>query len=155
MSEFYTNLNEGQIQEIIDDKIKIYNDEIKFAGYHNVLMDDLDFVYRYYAQSKGFEYGSFELFRYIGMWDGTEVYHFYVEQPVSEETKRMHRERKIETIRSRNKFRLKRKYEASAVEDLNRELKKRGLPTNGKKKEKMKTLAEEDLKELIGRVLGD
>ena len=80
MSEFYYNLLSSQIQELIDKKLEIYGNSFTYLKLHDIEISHSSFIYEAlinnYAK-QGINFNNYKLFRYIGMHEGVEIYHFY------------------------------------------------------------------------------
>ena len=153
MSEFYRNLSIEEIEKIIKKKTKMYEGMVDFVKFPGIVMEHDYFVYQGYAKENGFELGSFELYRYIGIARGIELYHFYVEQPFTELSKDLHKERKVMNIRTLHRSRIKSEYEKMSAVDLKVELKNRRLPARRKKEERVRELVEDTLNEIVASEL--
>lgn len=74
MSEFYMNLNKQQIEDLIKDKLKIYDSDFECMPLHIKLSKtsfEAEAVTKYYKLVKC------DIYRYIGVHNGSEIYHFY------------------------------------------------------------------------------
>jgi uncharacterized membrane protein YoaT (DUF817 family) len=74
MTEFYTDYTPEQINALIDVKMKIYP-EMSWMKMHNIPIYPGNFIYE--AVANAIKKNNFKVYRYIGMVDGTEMYHFY------------------------------------------------------------------------------
>ena len=152
MTEFYQNISEDECQELIQEKMKIYDDKLYCFGGSIVLSHD-HFVYRYYADFHKKEIGSFELVRYLNTAEGMDIYSFFVEREITEETKNAHRKRNKMYIESCNRGKIKKKYEKMKAAEIYKCLETKGLSKKGKKDDKIKRLVEYDLEELVNESL--
>ena len=149
MTEFYVELSKKQIDDLIAKKLEMYRGELNVGGWPSIQQPHDSFVYTYYAQHVEKEVGTFELYLYMGMYEGVEMYSFYVEQPVTEDSKRRLEERRIENIKARFQGRIKRQYENMKIKEINQTLKHKKLGLQGKKEQKLQRLVSHDLSEIV------
>ncbi len=75
MTEFYMNYSGKQIDDIINEKMKIYPDYISILKCHDIEIDNTHFIYKGAENFSGLS--NFKLYGYIGIHLGVNMYHFY------------------------------------------------------------------------------
>lgn len=121
---FYTDLPHSSAEALAKSFEKMYRDyseHLCIGYYHNILQPERSIVYRAYAKFRGKEAGSFDLFSYSGMCEGTEMYRFYVAREPDLELKK---QKRMEDFISDEKWRLEREWSSKKVKDLQNELKR-------------------------------
>lgn len=89
MSEFHYNLTSNEIEDLIKDKTDIYGDNFRFIRFDAIEITPKHFIHqaitrKYNPHSEGdsIPKQEFRLFRYIGMHEGIDIYHFYNIVPI-------------------------------------------------------------------------
>lgn len=83
MSEFYYNLSSDQIKALIESKIFIYkqhNPDFRYLPYSDILIMPENLIHRalaHHYEKQGINLNDYNLYRYIGMADGENLYTFY------------------------------------------------------------------------------
>lgn len=153
MTEFYENLSGAEIEDIIKDKLKIYKEEIEIGRYHDILLSRDSFIYRYYADYYDVEPETFELYRYIGMYNGIQLYHFYVKRDVTEEMKSERKEARKRLLQGflgegwESPIRIE--FMKMKVEELESELSDREIEISGTEEDKRNALIEYEMQKAL------
>ena len=77
MTEFYHELSEEEIENLISFKMRIYDDKFDYLRYDKIKIPERDFIFDHYFKFQGLNRENYELFKHIGIKNGNDLYHFY------------------------------------------------------------------------------
>ena len=77
MSEFYQNLNKIQIENIIKQKLIIYDDDLPRVKFHHIPLKKTDFQFQHYVRYNKLDPKTCKMFKYGACHSGISLYEFY------------------------------------------------------------------------------
>lgn len=77
MSEFYTNLSEQEIKNIIKKKLTIYEDGMSIAPFNNIQVPKNDLIFINYVKHYKIDAKTCKMFNYGAVAEGIRIYSFY------------------------------------------------------------------------------
>ena len=76
MTEFYIDLTNDEINNVITKKMEIYEDlSISILKFHYIEIKDTNIIYK--GALNFSKLANFKLYKYVGIHLGTDIYHFY------------------------------------------------------------------------------
>lgn len=76
MSEFYLDYSDEQIEEVIEEKLKIYPEDLGISRYNKVDFSD-SYMLQYYAEYHGLDADKYKMYKYFSMYMGDTIYCFF------------------------------------------------------------------------------